>query len=159
MYSSERPVSEFRQDLKYGRRTLLKSRGFTAIAPTIGIDGNAAIFSFVNAVLLRPLPYAEPERIVRVLEKSPGGGTNGISALNCLDWAKENTVVDAIAAQTGGGVTTTGLFSSLLFGGGERDPLTIGGVAGVLATVALLACYFPVRRATKVNPIVALRCD
>jgi len=49
--------------------------------------------------------------------------------------------------------------SSLLFGVGHRDPVTIAGVAGVLAAVALLACYFPALRATRVNPIIALRCD
>lgn len=53
----------------------------------------------------------------------------------------------------------TGLLSSLLFGVGERDPETIGGVAAILAAVALLACYLPARRATKVNPIIALRCE
>lgn len=103
---------ELLQDLKFGCRTLLKSRGFTFVALAtlaIGIGGNTAIFSFVNAVLLRPLPYPEPERIVRVLEKPPGGGTNGISTLNYLDWVKENTVFEAMAPQTGGGVTLTGV--------------------------------------------------
>jgi putative ABC transport system permease protein len=52
----------------------------------IGIGANTAIFSFVNGVLLKPLPYGEPERIVRMLEKPPGGGRNGISTLNYLDW-------------------------------------------------------------------------
>ncbi len=106
------PVSEFLQDLKFAARTLLKSRGFTAVALgtlALGIGGNAAIFSFVDAVLLKPLPYDHPERIVRVLEKPPGGGTNGISTLNYLDWAKENTVFEALAAQTGGSVTLTGV--------------------------------------------------
>jgi putative ABC transport system permease protein len=105
-------MTELLQDLKFGCRTLLKSRGFTLVALAtlaIGIGGNTAIFSFVNAVLLRPLPYPEPERIVRVLEKPPGGGTNGISTLNYLDWVKENTVFEAMAPQTGGGVTLTGV--------------------------------------------------
>jgi putative ABC transport system permease protein len=53
----------------------------------------------------------------------------------------------------------TQLLSSLLFGVGDRDPVTIGAVAGILASVALIACYIPARRATKVNPIIALRCD
>ncbi|HEX2855560.1 MAG TPA: ABC transporter permease [Opitutaceae bacterium] len=105
-------MGEFLQDLKFGCRTLFKNRGFTVVALAtlaLGIGGNAAIFSFVNGVLLKPLPYPEPERIVRVLEKPPGGGTNGISTLNYLDWARENTVFEAIAGQTGGNATLTGV--------------------------------------------------
>lgn len=105
-------MTEILQDIKFAVRTLLKSRGYTFIALAtlaIGIGGNTAIFSFVNAVLLKPLPYPEPERIVRVLEKPPGGGTNGISTLNFLDWQKENTVFESLAPQTGGGVTLTGI--------------------------------------------------
>ncbi|HEX2100562.1 MAG TPA: ABC transporter permease [Candidatus Synoicihabitans sp.] len=100
------------QDLVFGFRTLNRNRGFTAVALAtlaIGIGGNTAIFSFVDAVLLRPLPYPEPERIVRVLEKRPDGGRNGIATLNYLDWARENTVFEALAAQAGGAVTLTGI--------------------------------------------------
>jgi len=105
-------MREFLQDLKFGCRTLLKSRGFTLVALAtlaLGIGGNTAIFSFVNGVLLRPLPYPEPERIVRVMEKPPGGGINGISTLNFLDWQKENAVFSHLAAQTGGGAILTGV--------------------------------------------------
>ncbi len=93
-------------------RTLRRSPGFATVAVltlAIGIGANAAIFSFVNGVLLKPLPYGEPERIVRVLEKPPGGGRNGISTLNYLDWQKENTVFEHMAAQTGGSVALTGV--------------------------------------------------
>lgn len=105
-------MSELYQDLRYGVRTLAKHRGFTVVALAtlaLGIGANTAIFSFVNAVLLKPLPYADPDRIVRVLERPPGGGTNGISTLNYLDWARENTVFEFIAGQTGGAVTLTGV--------------------------------------------------
>jgi len=104
-------VHELLQDLRYGLRTLRKSPAFTAVAVAtlaIGIGANAAIFSFVDGVLLKPLPYVEPDRIVRVLEKPPGGGRNGISTLNYLDWQKDNTVFDYMAAQTGDSTTLTG---------------------------------------------------
>ena len=105
-------MSDILQDIRYGFRTLIKSPGYTVVAVAtlaLGIGANTAIFSFVDGVLLKPLPYAEPERIVRVLEKLPGGGRNGISTLNYLDWDKENTVFDFMAAQSGGSVTLTGL--------------------------------------------------
>src|SRR6266478_5171856 len=93
-------------------RTLRKSPGFTTVGVltlAIGIGANTAIFSFVNGVLLKPLPYGEPERIVRVLEKPPGGGRNGISTLNYLDWQKDNTVFEYMAAQADGSGRLTGI--------------------------------------------------
>lgn len=105
-------MNELLRDLRYAWRTLWNSPGFTIIAIAtlaIGIGANTAIFSFVDGVLLKPLPYAEPDRILRVLEKPPGGGRNGISTLNYLDWQRENTVFEYMAAQTGGSVTLTGI--------------------------------------------------
>src|ERR1035438_2547514 len=105
-------MNAFFQDLRYGSRTLWKSPGFTAVAVltlAVGIGANTAIFSFVDAILLKPLPYANADRIVRVLEKPPGVGRNGISALNYLDWARQNTVFSYMAAQTGGAVSLSGV--------------------------------------------------
>ncbi len=98
-------------DCRFGFRTLWKNPSFTLIAVLtlmIGIGANTAIFSFVDGVLLKPLPYGEPERIVRVMEKPPGGGRNGISTLNFLDWQKENRVFDYMAAESNGSMTLTG---------------------------------------------------
>jgi len=118
-------VNELLQDLRYGLRTLRKSPGFATVAVLtlgIGIGANTAIFSFVNGVLLKPLPYGEPERIVRVLEKPPGGGRNGISTLNYLDWQRDSTVFEYLAAQTGGSVTLTGVEQPVQLRGNRVSP-------------------------------------
>ena len=99
--------------MRYAIRTLRRSPGFTIIALltlALGIGANTAIFSFVNGVLLKPLPYRDPHTIVRVLERPPGGGHNGISTLNYLDWKNQNTVFEHMAAINygGGSVTLTG---------------------------------------------------
>lgn len=99
-------------DLRYGLRTLRKTPGFTIVALAtlaLGIGANTAIFSFVDGVLLKPLPYADANRIVRVLEKPPLGERNGISTLNFLDWRNQNTVFEHMAAVNGGEETLTGL--------------------------------------------------
>jgi len=104
-------VNGLLKDLQYACRTLAKSPGFTAVSLltlAIGIGANTAIFSFVDSILLKPLPYADADRIVSVLEKPPLGKRNGISTLNFLDWQRQNTVFDFMAAQSGGPVTLTG---------------------------------------------------
>src|SRR5580704_9166420 len=97
--------------MRYALRTLLRSPGFTAVALVtlaLGIGANTAIFSFVNGVLLKPLPYQDPHSIVLVWEKPPGGDRNGISTLNFLDWKNQNHVFQAMAASRGDSVTLTG---------------------------------------------------
>ena len=66
------------------------------------------MFSFVHGMLLRPLPYPDPDRIVRVLERLPSGGLNGASTLNYLDWTNQNAVFEHIAAEAGWSPTLTG---------------------------------------------------
>ena len=107
-------MSQLWQDIRYALRTLRHAPGFTAVAIltlAVGIGANAAIFSFVNGILLNPLPYPNADRIVRVLEKPPGPPTarNRISTLNYLDWEKQNQVFEYMAPYTiGGGPVLTG---------------------------------------------------
>jgi putative ABC transport system permease protein len=100
------------QDLRYGARMLLKNPGFTLIAVitlALGIGATTTIFSFVNAILLRPLPYHDSERLVLINEISAQRGPmGGISFANLLDWREQNQVFTGIAAFGGGGYTLTG---------------------------------------------------
>jgi predicted permease len=91
------------QDLRLGGRMLRKSPGFTVVAVltlALGIGANAAIFSIVDAVLLRPLPYPEPARLVRVWESYPARGffRNVVNPLNFLDWRDNSKAFLAMAA-------------------------------------------------------------
>ncbi len=89
-------------DIRFGARMLLKSPMMTFIALlalTLGIGANTAIFSVVNAVLLRTFPYADPERLVLVWEKRQGGRTdqNVINLGNFTDWKEQNQVFSDMA--------------------------------------------------------------
>lgn len=90
------------QDMKYGVRMLIKHPGFTVVAVltlALGIGANSAIFSVVNAVLLRPLQFKEPDRLVKLWETLPQQGLTGsVSAPNFLDWREQNQVFTELSA-------------------------------------------------------------
>ena len=90
------------QDVRYGARMLLKNPGVTLvaiIALTLGIGANTAIFSVVNAVLLRPLPYGDAGRLVTVWEKKEGKRPQNVINLgNFFDWKEQNRVFEDMAA-------------------------------------------------------------
>jgi putative ABC transport system permease protein len=99
------------QDLTYGIRMLLKHPGVTMIAVltlALGIGANTAIFSVVNAVLLNPLPYREPDRLVSLWERVPSHGRWRASPANFFDWKKQNTVFEDVVAFGQTSVTLTG---------------------------------------------------
>src|ERR1700729_3279308 len=90
-------------DIRYGLRMLLKSPGSTAVALValgFGIGANSAIFSVVNGVLLRPLPYQDPDRLMLVWETKLAKGIKQelVSPAEYRTWASENRVFDQMAA-------------------------------------------------------------
>ena len=94
-------IEEFLHDFRYSVRTLAHSPGFTAAAVAalaLGIGANSAIFSVVNALLLRPLPYGQPDRLTLLHQTRPAVPFYGVSWLDYLDWRKQNRSFEDIAA-------------------------------------------------------------
>jgi predicted permease len=99
------------QDLRFGARMLLKQPGFTIIAIitlALGIGANTAIFSVINAVLLRPLPYPEAEQLVWLTERHEQIPRRWISYPNFLDWQSHSQSFEAMATIRGWQMTMTG---------------------------------------------------
>lgn len=87
-------------DIKFAIRSLLKAPGFTSVAVAtlaIGIGANTAIFSAIDAVLLRPQPYPEPDRLVHVFETVPDGGRNSVAGNSFIHWRDHQTSFDSLA--------------------------------------------------------------
>src|SRR5258706_6341275 len=98
------------QDLRYGLRTLLKTPGFTAVAVltlALGIGANTAIFSVVNAVLLKPLAYRDPSRLMMAFESNQSSPRGNVSPANFLDWRAQNKVFEQLAASMKQGFVLT----------------------------------------------------
>jgi hypothetical protein len=91
----------FWQDVRYGARLLLKNPGFAVIAVltlALGIGANTALFSIVNGVLLSPLPYQQPERLVALYTSRMEFERGSISYPNFLDWRRETSTFSDLAA-------------------------------------------------------------
>jgi putative ABC transport system permease protein len=106
-------LEELWQDLRYGARILMKTPGFTLIAVltlALGIGANTAIFSLVNAVLLRALPFPQPERIMTIWAEAPADGIakQSIAPGNYSDWKAQQTVFAQVAALTRSEMNLTG---------------------------------------------------
>src|SRR5437870_9144098 len=91
------------QDARYAVRMLLKNPGFTlvaALALALGIGANTAIFSVINAVMIRPLPYRDASRLMAVWEdnRTRGNHQNVISPANFMDWKEQSDVFEDMAA-------------------------------------------------------------
>src|ERR1044072_5250027 len=122
------------QDLRYGLRVLRKRPGFTlggALTLALGIGANTAIFSVVEAALVRPLPYHRPRQLVWMFEDGVDVPNRWVSYPNFLDWRARNRSFEAMSVIRGWDLTLTGA-------GGEPESLTARMVS---------AEYFDVMRA------------
>ena len=103
-------MATFASDVRYAVRSMRRNPGFTAVAITalaLGIGANTAIFSVVNGVILQPLPFREPDRLVRLDESYPNGGHNGsVSIPKYMAW-RTNQVFAATALYDQGGLNQT----------------------------------------------------
>jgi predicted permease len=112
------------QDIRYAIRLLLKNPGFTVVGIltlALGIGANTAIYSVVNGVLLRPLPYPEPNQLVALSEKSMNFESSSISYPNFLDWRRSNSAFASMAAYRSDDFNITGT--------GEAERVRVGMVS------------------------------
>jgi putative ABC transport system permease protein len=124
-------IGDLRQDLRYGSRMLRKNPGFTVVAVltlALGIGANTAIFSVVSGVLLRPMPYADPGRLVQFWETNPlkGWTQATVAPANLFDWQQQNQSFEDIAAYMGSDTKDAGMSNHFLTG--EGDPERVRGL-------------------------------
>ena len=126
-------------DLRYAFRMLRHNPGFTAAAVIVlalGIGANTALFSIVNGVLLRPLPYPQAGQLVTLRESKPNFATGSISLPHFLDWQKDNRTFASMAAMRGGrSLVLTGLgeaeqLNCVMLTGGFFEQLGVNPVIG-----------------------------
>ncbi len=104
-------LDTFLQDIRFGARQLLKNPGFAAVAVltlSLGIGANTAIFSVVDAVLLRPLPYPDSGQLVWLAERGPDWSGGSLAYPNFTDWKSQQTVFESFGIYGGNSYTLTG---------------------------------------------------
>ena len=100
---SVRWVENLLRDVRYGMASLARDPGFAAVTIgllALGIGANTAMFSIVDAVLLKPLPFPEPERMVRVWETPTPAKRNGTTTLTFLDWKRQGDIFEALSVES-----------------------------------------------------------
>ena len=115
-------MDALRQDIRHGLRRLARSPGFTIVAQltlALGIGANTAIFTVVNAVIFKPLPYERSERLVGVFHQTPGGPLSVMSGPNFVDVRAQNRTLSGMTAVNNIGLTVTGRGAPIRADGAE----------------------------------------
>ncbi|HXJ94301.1 MAG TPA: ABC transporter permease [Terriglobia bacterium] len=124
--------SELAQDVRYGCRTMSANKAFSALAIlslALGIGANTAIFSVVNAVVLRPLPYSHSDRLVWIAESIPALNVEIASGGDYVDWKDQSHTLDGVAAYDKGAASEGGATQSADFNlTGRGTPARVQGV-------------------------------
>jgi putative ABC transport system permease protein len=110
-YKTMLTLDNLRQDLRYAWRSYVKAPGFTLLVMTtlaLGIGASTAIFSIVNGILLKPLPFPEPDRLMWITEANKSGNSISVSWLNYLDWRARQHSFDGLAVSRFNQSTLTG---------------------------------------------------
>jgi hypothetical protein len=118
-------LESFLQDVRYGLRVLARNPGFTAVAVitlALGIGANTAIFTVVNAVLLRPLPYEKPDQLVAVFESEPECRNCPVSGPDFLDWRQSSKSFSSLVAGTMDQASLTGAGEPQHLDGADVSP-------------------------------------
>jgi putative ABC transport system permease protein len=149
-------MSTFFRDLRYGARMLLRTPGLTFVvilALALGIGANTAIFSVINAVLLKPLPYDQPDHLLFLNERSPVLDEMSISYPNFTDWRNQNHVFEKIGVYNRNSYNLTGY--------GEAERILTGQVSADLfsalhANAAIGRVFTNEEDKPGANPVVVL---
>src|SRR6476660_5096491 len=109
--NNTRDEKQMLKDIKYSIRTLLRQPAFTIVAVltlALGIGANTAIFSVVNTVLLRALPFRNPEQLVSIGHSASSEGLPGLAAYEYLAWSEKSKAFDGLAAYSSDNFNLTG---------------------------------------------------
>ncbi|HMA25767.1 MAG TPA: hypothetical protein VKP00_17265 [Gemmatimonadaceae bacterium] len=178
-----RLIHETLSDLRFAARSFKRSPGFAAIAfltLVLGIAAVTSIFSYVDAVYFAALPYKDAERIVALNESRPVGFVSysavSLDAARLIRQASRSFERVSMYDERSGTVmfgaepraTLTGLLlaagvgrlvKTFLYGVSPLDPIAYATVCLAFGAVAIVACWWPARRVTRIDPLIALRAD
>ena len=144
------------QDLRYGLRLLVKNIGFSSVVVltlALGIGANAALFSVVNSVLLKPLPFPEPEQLITIYQSKPNFETGSMPYLNFIDLQRDNQTLSGMAISRG--------YSYSLVGLGEAQRVNARLISGdyfkVLGVTPTLGrTFMPADDSPSADPVVLI---